>query len=320
MKTFEIIAKELNRRHGQFDPTEIRPSAIGHCARQEVYRVLGYEGNPDAMKALQGVAYLGHIIEENLALLYAQEFDDAVPQYEIETPYGVKAHCDIWVPSLQRDIEVKSISVKAKKYGLPKDEHLKQLMLRLHLNKKYLGADPVGEIVYFFRETMFDPETMAPVVIPVYYDPIAGQELEDRLLWIMQCIDNHVLPEQEGRSPDHYPCKSSTTFYDVECPYRELCWEVVEEEPAKPASVGLDLVKRYVELQDKRNKLNFEVKALTEEMQEIEERLNAIFEQEKADKLAFGQWEVKKTLVPGGKVEYERKDYVRWYIKQRRDK
>ena len=320
MRTYEIIKKELERRHGQFDPTEIRPSAIGHCARQEVYRVLGYEGNPDAMKALQGVAYLGHIIEENLALLYAQEFEDAIPQFEIETPYGVKAHCDIWVPSLQRDIEVKSVSVKAKKYGLPKDEHLKQLMLRLHLNKKYLGADPVGEIVYFFRETMFDPETMAPVVIPVYYDPVAGQELEDRLLWIMQCIDNHVIPDQEGRSPDHYPCKSSTTFYDVECPYRELCWETVGEEPAKPASVGLDLVERYVELQAKRNELNAEVKVLTEEIQEIEERLNAIFEQEKADKLAFGQWEVKKTLVPGGKVEYERKDYVRWYIKQRRDK
>ena len=125
-----------------------------------------------------------------------------------------------------------------------------------------------------------------------------------------QCIDNHVIPDQEGPRLT-LPVKSSTTFYDVECPYRELCWETVEEEPAKPASVGLDLVGRYVELQDKRNKLNFEVKALTEEIQEIEERLNAIFEQEKADRLAFGQWEIKRTLVPGGKL-IRKKDYVRW--------
>lgn len=132
-------------------------------------------------------------------------------------------------------------------------------------------------------------------------------------------MDNRIIPDQEGRSPDHYPCKSSTAFYDVECPYRDLCWEAVEETPAKLASVGFDLVERYVELQDKRNRLNSEVKTLTEEMQEIEERLNAIFEQEKTDRLAFGQWEIKRTLVSGGKVEYERKDYVRWYIKQRRD-
>ncbi len=319
MKTFEIIAKELERRHGQFDPTEIRPSSIGHCARQEVYRVLGYEGNPDAMRALQGVAYLGHIIEENLAALYAQEFDDAIPQFEIETPYGVKAHCDIWVPSLQKDIEVKSVSVKAKRYGLPKDEHLKQLMLRLHFNAKYFGATPIGEIVYFFRETMFDPATMAPVVIPVEYDPTFGQELEDRLLWIMQCIENKVLPGKEGQSPDHYPCRTSTALYDVECPYRALCWEEMEEAPAKPAKGGVELVEQYVQLQAKRNELNAEVKALTDEMQEIEERLNEVFKQEKADKLAFGQWEVKRSVIPAGKVEYERKEYVRWYIKHRRD-
>ena len=198
--------------------------------------------------------------------------------------------------SLQKDIEVKSVSVKAKRYGLPKDEHLKQLMLRLHLNAKYCGVAPTGEITYFFRETMFDPATMAPVVIPVEYDPVMGQELEDRLLWIMQCVENKILPNKEGQSPDYYPCKTSTALYDVECPYRALCWEEMEEAPAKPAKGGVELVEQYVQLQARRNELNAEVKALTEEIQEIEEQLNAIFEQEKADKLAFGQWEIKGHL------------------------
>ena len=314
--TAKLLSDKLFEQTQIFDPYEVRPSAIASCARKQVYQALGYPANETAMRELQGVAYMGHIIEEALANLYSKNYPGKTyRQFELTTPYGIKAHADIWVPARNTDIEVKSVSVGARYYGLPKDEHFKQLMLRLHFHHKYRKRNVKGEIVYFFRETLLDTETMEPVVIAVEYDPSLGQELETRLCWILECIERKTIPPREGSSPEAYPCKSKTSYLRAECPYRELCWaDELEETPAQRIERLKDTLEEYAKLKEMKSSFDQRSKAVEQQIKKIEELLSEVFEREKTDKIAAGQYQLKRTYIEPGRVEYEREGYYRYYL------
>ena len=314
-----IFEEELVRRGEEFTDGEFRPSSIGRCARQAVYAMMGAPSDPQATFALKGVAYLGHVLEENLVSLYLKQYPSAIPQYEITTPYGITAHSDLWVPELKKDIEVKSVSANARKHGLPTEEHRKQLMLRLHLNRKYHDCEATGEFVYFFRETLFDPDTMEPTIIPLEYDEREGQALEDRMLGILRMAKEGTLPEREGKSMDAYPCRTRSALFASECPYWDICWGGAEDKEVKAAAAGDDLkddLRRYIMLCERRTTANKELTRLNESIKEIELKLGSYCDMTDSDAIDYGGTIIKRTLVPPSKVEYEREGYVKWTIKK----
>lgn len=295
---------------GPFDPAQIRPSAIGHCMRQEGYRCLGYEGS-DGMKELEAIAFLGHVIEERLADIYSELIPGKVyRQFPLKTPYGIEAHPDIWVPSLNLDVEVKSVSLGAKFYGLPKPEHLDQHMLRLHFHHKYRHRPAKGELVYFFRETFWDPETRKPLVFQVEYDSQKGQELEDRLLYMVETIRvKGELPPREHDNPNTYPCQSRTRYFTTRCPYLELCWEgELEGPPPLTVAEAEDALKEYAALKEERKALIDRADAIKDRMEELQEELEALFD-DGVKKIAAGEYVLSRSYVEPAHVEYDRAGY-----------
>jgi hypothetical protein len=314
----DLILRKMEESQERFDPTHIRPSAISSCARKQVYAALGYPANEEAMRELEGIAFLGNLLDRSLADFWSRMYPGKTyRQFELRTPYGIVAHPDIWVPGLNLDVEVKSVSVGAKYYGLPKPEHVDQLQLRLHFHHKYRKKEGVrGEIIYFFRETFLDPESWAPLSFPIEYDPEKGQELETRLNYIMECVERKELPEREGTNPDYFPCKSKTKYLQAECPYRDACWEGHTEEPATLVQEAEEILQRYAELDGMRKNLQKNADAVKAELQELQEQLNAIFDREQTERITAGGYSMKRSYTPPRKVEYEAKGYYRYYLKK----
>ena len=275
----DLILRKMEESQERFDPTHIRPSAISSCARKQVYAALGYPANEEAMRELEGVAFLGNLLDRSLADFWSKMYPGKTyRQFELKTPYGIVAHPDIWVPGLNLDVEVKSVSVGAKYYGLPKPEHVDQVQLRLHFHHKYRKKPARGEIVYFFRETFLDPENWQPLSFPIEYDPVKGQELETRLNYILECVEREVLPDRESSSPDYYPCKSKTKYLQAECPYRDICWEGHIEEPATPVQEAEEILQRYAELDGMRKRFQQNADAVKGELQELQEHPEKLFD------------------------------------------
>jgi len=313
----EVIRQQIAKSQERFDPKEIRPSAIASCARKQVYAAIEYPANEEAMHELKGIAFLGNMLDQKLADFWSKLYPGKVyRQFELRTPYGIVAHPDIWVPGLNLDVEVKSVSVGSKYYGLPKPEHYDQLQLRLHFHHKYRKKPVRGEIVYFFRETFLDPESWAPLSFPIEYDPDRGQVLETRLNFIIECVDNKVIPDREGSNPNFYPCKSKSKHLQAECPYREICWEGHLETPPTPVQEAEDILKRYAELEELRKGFQKNADAVKEEIQGLQEQLNAIFDRTNAEIITAGGFTMKRSYTPPKKVEYEAKGYYRYYIKK----
>lgn len=317
MASADLVLQYMAISNERFDPTHIRPSGISSCARKQVYAALDYPSNEEAMRELEGIAFLGNLLDRSLADFWSRMYPGKVyRQFELRTPYGVVAHPDIWVPGLNLDVEVKSVSVGAKYYGLPKKEHVDQVQLRLHFHHKYRKKPARGEIIYFFRETFLDPESWQPLSFTVEYNPAKGQELETRLKYILECVESKVLPERESTNPDYFPCKSKTKYLQAECPYRDICWEGHTEEPATPVQEAEELLQRYAELDGMRRTHQKNADAVKGEIQEIQEQLNAMFDREQTERIAAGGYSMKRSFTPPKKVEYEAKGYYRYYLKK----
>lgn len=264
-----IEKEQLAESASRFNPTHIRPSAVGSpCLRQEVLRILHalYPNAeeyippvPDGKDPIRGMAKIGDIVE-NEALkqtraILNQQGKKVFSQYELPNPKGLKnpdgsivvAHPDIYVPSLGYDIEIKCVSTGAI-HRLPNEQHRDQLLLRLLWWKEGKRKDITGILTYFFRETYYAPGTLAP--IRYIFEPVLGgyniktdkgvlidyftlkymRELEERLHYIAECVEKKILPDRTENYND-FPCYVHGRDFISQCPWREKCWarELAEE-------------------------------------------------------------------------------------------
>lgn len=309
MSSVASILSEVNATQDTFDPAHIRPSGVGGCLREQWYRILSavhpadarfVPTRPKGKESIAGMAQLGHIIEDSLAGMWSSGYHGKTYRQIGLTRPGlsnldgstVTAHPDIWVPSLNTDIEVKSVSVAAR-WRLPIKSHVDQLLLRLHWWVEHKKRVVVGEIPYFFRETFFDPDTGTT---PVYrFVPEDGGyrcentgefysrdylvSLDDRLLSLRRSLDTLSPPPRAAATHKEFPCRLITPLFSTECPWRETCWatEIARErepgviiEHAGELLIKLSAAKERQAAADKiANSAKDEVKSLQKELDPI---------------------------------------------------
>ena len=77
-----------------------------------------------------------------------------------------------------------------------------------------------------------------------------------------------------------------------------------------------ELLKRYADLEGMRKNFQQNADAVRDELQELQEQLNAIFDREQTERIAAGGYSMKRSYTPPRKVEYEAKGYYRYYLKK----
>jgi len=340
-----LLAEARGDSQNVFSPIHIRPSGVGSCLREQFYRILNaaypekiefQPSNPEGKTALEGVAQLGHIIENALADLWAKKYSGKTyRQYSLAHPSlknldgtAVTAHTDIWVPSLKTDIEVKSVSISAK-YRLPIKNHVDQLLLRLLWWRKLKNRVVTGEIPYIFRETFYDPETGK---VPVFkflpeeegylcentgklYSWEYIKSFEERLFSLRNSLETLNPPEREG-SLHGFPCQVTTPNYSTECPWREKCWKLEEERaPGFMVKAAEELILRLIKAKENQKTAEALAKAAKEEVQVIQKELDFFFD-EFGPKISGGGYTVVRTSVDMSEKVIPAYSYYRYSIKR----
>ncbi len=332
-----IENEQLKESKNRFNPSHIRPSSAGSgCLRQEVYRILNalypeeaeyIPPNPNGKDGIKGMARIGDIVEEE-ALNRTRESLNRLnkrvfPQYELPSPRGLKnpdgsivvAHPDIYVPSLNYDIEIKCVGT-ASIPRLPNQSHVEQLLLRLLWWKRSKDKKLTGVLTYFFRETYYAPGTLEPIRFVI--EPIVGgfnvkdesgkilethtinyvEEIEERLHTIAKCVETLTLPERT-ESHNVFPCYVHGKDSVTECPWREKCWAKELEEERSPGALvekAEDIVTKLSEAKEKQKALDKKAREAKKEVKALQEELTPVFD-EFGDKITAGGHTVSRTLV-----------------------
>lgn len=315
MVTADVMARALAPRESPFESRHLRLSETGQCQRKRVYRALGYE--PRESPELQGLFASGHVWEQWACRLLGALFPDALyedpaagkTQLCIEVPeYGAQGHCDFWSPSTGFLAECKNVRIGALHMGLPKDDHVSQTQAYLHFLTKAVNAEPIAqrtfpdfmphaEILYIPRE---DPAQYR--AYPVEYRPERGQEIEEELFFLRNCIDYETIPDRPAKAdPRTFPCFYSTSDYDVHCPFHEYCWSFSIEKtlPQTPtANVTCEsLVFDYQLLRNERSEMAARDKELKEAQARLEAAMSRYFPEGSKSAISVAGLQVSRTLV-----------------------
>ena len=330
------------KREAKFDKTHIRLSGIPGCLRSQYYEIMhnrcpederfAPSGDPKVLMDFKGTNYRGDAYEkgefEPTLEFLAEEIKktfrkkpEIVTQYDLIFPdefnldgSPIVSHPDGVLKPLEkkgktllpgRDIECKTTFLKSRNW-LPKNDHLKQQLLRLQVQVEHYETVLAGELVYYYAETCYNPDTGLPDVFYLAPNSFDKEELQgyflindqtDEFVWFfdrsyLRELENRVhellrhlrstiegdfsLPAREGEKFDSYPCKLKTDLLDMECPWREKCWQ---EEIEKDKDPGLkleeaeELVAEYKEVKDKEAEIGKEAKSLEKKRKSIQKKL-----------------------------------------------
>ncbi len=286
--TDKLFSKRLQEvLEPSFHPGELRLSEVGRCKRAQVLRVLGYEAK-EFNETTAGYFEGGNIHEDYVVNLYRKAEIEIEQQITVPTPYGATGHADIDLPD-GTIVEVKYVGKSSFENGIPKDEHIWQVMAYLH----FLGRKQ-GELVYV---------TSHPLrcrAIPVYYTEEAGQQIEATLSELRECIDTETLPPIEFE-PDAYPCSWFDQNERQTCPYFEHCHANTYDLlfPVTAEDAMLDLIQDYVEVKAKIAECEASVKELDKRKKDIERLLHEQCNELGSENFDAGAYKLRRVTVKG---------------------
>ena len=324
------LAKKLHYQDKEFNPKHLRPSGIGNCARAQVLTVLNalYPGekdfqpdNPQGKAGLKAAAVNGDIREDD----YYEKVKDLYPgkvyggqqtQFELKHPYlfnpdnePITSHPDLFVPDIPLDEEIKTASEASRKY-LPKGSHVKQVIYRYFLWNRAEQIKPYIRIVYLFRA--LEPEFFE--LVPEgdglraqwdggFYSWDYIKSLDERMKWMLECVDKKEIPPREGDSPHYYECRYEPL--GAECPWRESCWaEELAEERTPPVRVDnlADKIRELAEVDENRRRHARAAEDYKKRKKQLQKELAPVFEEFDTSKLS--------ALDPQGREVVVKRKYV----------
>jgi hypothetical protein len=278
---------------------------------------------PTGKAPLAAVAAMGHAYEslrfagfERLIppaqfRLYggANQYDLAHPTLKNPDGTPVIAHPDVVLAdavsgAVLLDEEVKTVS-DSYSSELPRKTHLEQRLLRQYIWRSH-GHNPCGRIHYAFRDT---PESAMDYNLIPSHEGMIGfwaavpdskklyswellEELNKRLCYIADCVENRVIPD---RLPaENYECRLKR--YGTQCPFRASCWPETAATLPLIAAETLKKVAEYAEITRKKaehDKVSFALKNRQKEIQDELSPLLAVF----GDELKAGSYLLARSLV-----------------------
>lgn len=349
-QTLEVLQQEI--ADAKFDPSHIRPSACGtDCLRQEALKIMnavyGGEYQPteeSGREQINGTARLGDIVEHDatnlLKEIFKREHKRIFPQYKLPAPNltnidgtPVVAHPDIYVPSENLDIEIKTVSVDA--LGrLPLQKHVDQLLLRLLWWQKSKKKVTSGEIMYFFRETYYEPHTTAPR--RYFLKPVEGgfnllfrekvldfytfeyvEGLEERLFLLKDYVLKKELPER-AESAFTYPCYVRKENYTIICPWRSFCWQNEldqEDVPGELVPEAYKLLQSYNKAKEKLRLIEDQAREARQAVKELQFELDPYFDQY-GEKITAGEFTLSRTEVTVAEKTVPGYTYFRYSLRR----
>jgi hypothetical protein len=272
-------------------------------------RVLGYEGDSPSEES---AAYFerGNILESWLVDQFRQQFPRRVrTQVDVLGP-GCTGHVDLYFPAERLIVECKTANESAEQFGLPKSEHLYQVQAYLHFGRRYgvrvdgrktkLADDARAEIVYFLLG-----RHLRHVVFPVEYSPAVGEEIERRLLALQAMAERGEVPDIPGDyAADRYPC--SWRNGQVKCPFYQHCWDGQATEQTAREVDADKLFRNYADARARYGALSDQVKAVKQELDYLEERMEDVFAANGVEKGALVADGVQISRTPvAGRVSYD---------------
>ncbi|WP_067923677.1 PD-(D/E)XK nuclease family protein [Alicyclobacillus shizuokensis] len=213
-----MIDRFLQQKQQQNDRpmrNKLHPSTIGMCQRKIVFEMMVVPRALDPPR-LARVFDNGHKVHERYEQLFmdmgigvAREVklekgdisghtDALIKLYSFAAPQG-----EYWL------VELKSASSKSfewmVKNNQPKKEHKAQLTFYMHLSGIHKGVILVENKD---NQEIWEYE--------MEYDPVFGQQLEQKALWLIDLAKHRILPPiPRGFSPSHYKC--------AYCPFAMYC-------------------------------------------------------------------------------------------------
>jgi len=198
------------------EPTRFYPSSIGFCSRRIVMQALDYE-RPElpakVLRIMENGTYMHERFEawfEGMGILIAPE----VPIKDKDLRISGRTDALIRVPGKDGTgkivlVELKSANDKQfnrmMSQDKPKDEHLKQIQLYMHLT----GIED-GLILVENKNNQDLWEYWCK------YDPIMASELIEKIKMVNSHIDAEILPNREF---------DKTSFECRYCDFRNECWK-----------------------------------------------------------------------------------------------
>lgn len=300
LNTAALYSQLLNERSQQqkFDPTEIRLSEVGGCARKQTLRALGYEAEEPDERSLS-IFESGDQHEDAIYHLWADQYPRRVRrQIKVQSPFGV-GHIDIWVAPIKHLVESKSTTEKSRA-RLPLQSHIDQVTMYLHFWGQPRGA--TAEIAYRIKET---GEILS---FPVEYDEERAALLVKRLGDIQAAIHlfRTPVPVPDGNGPTHFPCAWPTSAGMARCPFWQHCWGYgVEAQPDKKGKVIASVpslsgdVQRYTNLKQQEKGLKDQLDAAKSERTALEGVFSQAIDDAHATALAAGDTILTRTKTTG---------------------
>jgi CRISPR/Cas system-associated exonuclease Cas4 (RecB family) len=199
---------------------KLHPSTIGMCQRRIVFDMLMV---PKMMpkEQLMRVFENGHSMHHRYEKMFADM--GILVQNEMKLEFeDISGHTDAWIRvySIENPIgvdylvELKSAYSKSfewmVKNNAPKKEHRDQLMFYLHLVQK-MGL-PIRRGIIFVE----NKDTQEVWEYELEYDPVLGQQLEEKANWCIALAKERKLPPiPPQHTPSYYKC--ATCDYNFYC-------------------------------------------------------------------------------------------------------
>lgn len=190
---------------------KLHPSTIGMCQRKIVFDMLMV---PKAMPEdrLMRIFDNGHSLHHRYETLFGQM--GILVQNEMKLEFDdISGHTDAWIRvySIENPmgqnylVELKSAFSKSfewmVKNNKPKKEHRDQLTFYLHLVRK-MGLDINKGIIFVENK-----DTQEVWEYELEYDPVLGQQLEDKGNWCISLAKERTLPKiPPQHTPSFYKC------------------------------------------------------------------------------------------------------------------
>lgn len=250
----KIEEEVLGLRKGSF-----HLSQTGGCKRLRIFSYFGIPTLEYDTETL-GTFLMGLLVEQGVVQLYQTLYENIETGYVIrDESLNVVGNADIYIPSEDKIIEVKSTKESAAKF-LPNLRHLIQLVSYLVVGNKSKGV-----LLYVFKENFkrVSFEVNLTDFMRRYFKNLIVKELEI----LNKYVKKKTLPKiPDYYSPKEYPCLWKAKEYTNFCPYYHKCWKEEFEYyflkrklgKKKISSVSVDLKelgKKLKEIDKERNKL-----------------------------------------------------------------
>lgn len=212
------------------------PSAMFLCNRQVIYSVRSVPKTEDVDLVSKRRFYIGHTLHEVVQrAIEASDVDEFYPEFKVNLPdYNIVGAGDVlvrigddwWV------IEVKSTKKIAVKFGLPKEEHKRQVGIYSWAAKhhgvevmdevinEWIPIPPLGDALKGVIIVYLEKEELRIWEYHIEYDPQWDIDIEDKLHELEAYReDPDSLPPRlplkaDGKKP--WPC--------AYCPWKTKCW------------------------------------------------------------------------------------------------